>query len=74
MVIMINGQKTEFKEEVLKIPELLEKIKIDSPEMVTVEVNGEIIYKASYPTFIIKDGDSIEFLYFMGGGANGDRI
>lgn len=68
MIITINGKQKEFKEEALKIPELLEKLEVKYPEMVTVEVNGEIIYKASYDTFIIKDKDIIEFLYFMGGG------
>lgn len=74
MILTINGKKTEFPDEALKIPELLKRIDVESPDMVTVEVNGEIIYKSSYPTFIIKDGDSIEFLYFMGGGASGDKI
>jgi len=76
MILTINGKKTEFADETLKIPELLRKIEVDSPDMVTVEVNGEIIYKASYPTFVIKDGDKIEFLYFMGGGSSlkGDKI
>jgi len=36
--------------------------------MVSVEHNGTIIDRKNYGTTVVKDGDTLEFLYFMGGG------
>jgi len=33
-----------------------------------VELNGEILERESFATTPVKDGDEVEFLYFMGGG------
>jgi len=38
------------------------------PEMVTVEFNGEILERERYVETIIHEGDSIEFIYYFGGG------
>ena len=38
------------------------------PEMVSVEYNGEILDRENFDSTAVKDGDEIEFLYFMGGG------
>jgi sulfur carrier protein len=37
--------------------------------MVTVQVNGVIIDRNQFDTTPLKDGDEVEFLYYMGGGA-----
>jgi len=37
--------------------------------MVSVQLNDEFLTKDEYPTITLKDGDQINFLYFMGGGA-----
>jgi hypothetical protein len=36
--------------------------------MVTVQVNGVIIDRNQFDTTPLKDGDEVEFLYYMGGG------
>ena len=38
------------------------------PEMVSVEYNGDILDRDKFEKTQIKEGDEIEFLYFMGGG------
>ena len=38
-------------------------------EYVTVTINDEFITKADVPETEVKDGDVVEFLYYMGGGA-----
>lgn len=38
------------------------------PRMVAVEVNSKMIERDDYGTIQLKDGDELEFLYFMGGG------
>ena len=39
------------------------------PAHVVVELNEEIIQKSHYEDTILKDGDVVEILSFMGGGA-----
>ena len=39
------------------------------PEMVTVELNGDIVDRENFDSTFIKSDDKLEFLYFMGGGS-----
>lgn len=68
MNIKINGEKEELTQESVSITELLTLKKVDMPEMVSVEYNGEILNRENFDSTAVKDGDEIEFLYFMGGG------
>ena len=68
MKLTINGDKEELQQGKLTITELLTVKKVDMPEMVSVELNGEILDRDAFTTTAVKDGDEIEFLYFMGGG------
>ena len=43
------------------------------PQMVSVELNGTLLTRASLADTPVKEGDQIEFLYFMGGGCHGHR-
>ena len=65
MHIKINGKDEEIQASC--ISELLQSKDIE-PRMVSVELNSTVIERAAYPTTKIKDGDTIEFLFFMGGG------
>lgn len=66
ITIYLNGKK-EVVENGLTVLALLEIKKI-RPEVVTVELNEKILEKDAYKTTIIKDGDRLEFVYYMGGG------
>lgn len=39
-----------------------------------VECNEEIIHKEDYKTYILKDGDIIEIVQFMGGGCGTSQM
>ena len=39
-----------------------------NPVRVVVELNGDIVPRASYTDTILRDGDSVEIVCFMGGG------
>ena len=39
------------------------------PVQVVVELNEEIIKRDTYDTTVLKDGDVVEILQFMGGGS-----
>ena len=41
---------------------------VEQPDMVSVQINGEFIERENFATTEIKDGDTVDFLYFMGGG------
>lgn len=66
MKLSING-KIEEAADGINISKLLELKKI-RPEVVTVELNGEIINRAKFGENALKDGDKLEFVYYMGGG------
>ena len=67
MEITLNGEK-KVLESSLTITELLQAEKVESPEMVSVEYNEEILTRDLFDTTAVNEGDQIEFLYFMGGG------
>jgi len=67
MIISVAGEKKEYKEG-LTLLELLEAEKVDMPEYVTVSINDEFVESEAKETTVLKEGDNVEFLYFMGGG------
>jgi thiamine biosynthesis protein ThiS len=38
------------------------------PRRVAVEVNREIVARATYTTTVLNDGDTVEIIHFVGGG------
>ena len=59
MFITVAGEKKEVKDG-LTLPELIAQENVEMPEYVTVSINEE--------STVLKEGDNVEFLYFMGGG------
>ncbi|MEJ5351145.1 MAG: sulfur carrier protein ThiS [Melioribacteraceae bacterium] len=72
MELTINGQSENIEKDSLTIIELLKIKNVEMPEMVSVELNGEIVDRNDYDKITLKDKDTIEFLYFMGGGCHGN--
>lgn len=69
MNITINGKETSVPENPERsIESLLEELDVSQRLYVTVELNGDILDRSDFETTPVKDGDVIEFLYFMGGG------
>jgi len=71
MKLTINGKEAEAPDAV-SVSALLAHQKVKMPDLVTVEVNGEILDRSAFDTTSLRENDRVEFLYFMGGGANGD--
>lgn len=67
MFITVAGEKKEYKDG-LTLPELIAAENVDMPEYVTVSINEEFVETEKKESTVLKDGDVIEFLYFMGGG------
>ncbi len=68
MKLTINGEAKELRDG-LSITELLVVENVEMPEMVSVQLNDEFLKQDEYAATIVKEGDDINFLYFMGGGA-----
>jgi len=66
MQIKVNGKKEELQGTTLT--DLL-KAKNIEPQMVTIELNGKMVERAQRDQTPLKDGDELELIYFMGGGA-----
>lgn len=67
MKIVVAGVQKEVKDS-LTVSELIELEKVETPEYVTVSVNEEFINSETFDSHVLKEGDEVEFLYFMGGG------
>lgn len=65
MLVKINGKAEEVSGG--SILDLL-KAKSIEPQMVAVEVNDTMLERTHLATTTLKDGDQIEFLFYMGGG------
>jgi len=67
MKITVSGEKKDFADG-LTVAELLTAEKVETPEYVTVSVNDDFVAAEDFGETALKDGDEVEFLYFMGGG------
>jgi len=66
MQLTINGKVENL--EVSTVVDVLKAKDID-PQLVAVEVNTQMIDQENLETTSLKEGDKVEFLFFMGGGA-----
>lgn len=67
MKLVINGKPADINGS-LTVVQLLAQKNVKISEMVSVELNGEILRRSDFEETALKDGDTVEFLYFMGGG------
>jgi sulfur carrier protein len=65
MQLRINGKSEEFSGGT--VLDLLNTKKIE-PQMVAVEVNDSMVEREQLGTTQLKEGDRLEFLFYMGGG------
>ncbi|MGE5553102.1 MAG: sulfur carrier protein ThiS [Betaproteobacteria bacterium] len=70
--ITVNNRKREVAEETTLqqlVAEYLAELRL-GPEMVSVALNGTIIPREELAQRRLAEGDVVEYLMFMGGGAN----
>ena len=70
MKIKVNGEEKHL-EKAVSISELLAIQEVKMVEMVSVELNGEILERDDFEKTLVQEKDEIELLYFMGGGSGG---
>jgi thiamine biosynthesis protein ThiS len=66
MKISVNGMVTESPER-STVSDLLRQLAIQS-DQAAVELNLTILERADYGKTILKDGDKLEIIRFVGGG------
>ena len=67
MQVVVNGSTEQLPDSALTIAELLKINGVESPDMVSVQLNGEFIDRQEYGNKPVTDQDEVDFLYFMGG-------
>lgn len=67
MTITVAGNKKEVSDN-LTVAQLIVDENVETPEYVTVTINDEFVKSGTFEETTLKDGDVVEFLYFMGGG------
>ena len=66
--IIVNGEVQEVQLP-LTLTELIKQNDVQQPEMVSVQVNEDFADRSEWDGIQIKEGDTVDFLYFMGGGS-----
>ena len=67
MNITLNNRPESFEQSDLTINQLLE-LKKFTFKMLVIKVNGELVKKDEYDSFLIKDGDDVNVLHLISGG------
>ena len=65
--IIVNGEAQEVQLP-LNLTELIKQNDVQQPDMVSVQVNDDFVDRTEWDGLQIKEGDVVDFLYFMGGG------
>jgi sulfur carrier protein len=65
--ITVNGEVQEVQPGI-SLTELIKQNNVEQPEMVSVQVNDDFVDRSEWDALEIKEGDVVDFLYFMGGG------
>ena len=66
--ITVNGEAQEVQLPI-SLTDLIKYNNVEQPEMVSVQVNDDFVDRTEWDGLQIKEGDVVDFLYFMGGGA-----
>jgi sulfur carrier protein len=68
MNLVINGKEINITDG-LTVNQLLVQENVQMPDMVSIELNGQILKRTKFEQTSLKNNDKVEFLYFMGGGS-----
>ena len=66
VAFMLNGKHVEYPKE-LTVTQLLADKSLKA-QMVVVEINGAIVARASFDEVVLRSGDEVEIVHFVGGG------
>ena len=64
--LQVNGERREFDRD-LTVSELLEELEVGAPA-IAVEVNKDVVPRSEHGACVLRDGDRVEIVTFVGGG------
>ena len=67
MNIRLNGETREFSDG-LTVEALVATLALE-PTRVAIEVNRSVVRRSQWTSTILHDGDQVEIVHFVGGGA-----
>jgi sulfur carrier protein len=67
-ILKVNGKEQELND-TLSVSGLIKLNNVSQPDMVSIQLNGNFVIRENYESTLLKEGDEIDFLYFMGGGS-----
>lgn len=67
MKIVVAGESKEVAE-TITVEQLIVQENVETPEYVTVSINDDFVDRTDFSSRVLREGDNVEFLYFMGGG------
>jgi thiamine biosynthesis protein ThiS len=69
--VQVNGEIRELPEE-LTLSELVNQLAL-APERLAIELNREVVRRARWAETVMRDGDQVEIVHFVGGGSGEKR-
>ena len=67
MKLRINGEIKEFQNS-LKLSELLYSLDL-KPNGIAIELNKEVVLREKWANVLLREGDAVEIVHFVGGGS-----
>ena len=67
MTVVVNGEETQVNNGAMVV-EVITALGLQ-PERVAVEVNHKIVRRADWTSTALGEGDRVEIVHFVGGGA-----
>ncbi|KJD43399.1 sulfur carrier protein ThiS [Paenibacillus terrae] len=67
MKLTINGQNMTFSNRIIHVDQLLKELDL-KVKTVVVELNRHILTREDHDEAVLKDGDRLEIVHFVGGG------
>ncbi len=72
MRLYVNSELREFPDSI-SLQTLVELLKL-GPERVAVELNGLVVPRSEWQARLLADGDRVEIVHFVGGGASDPHL
>lgn len=70
MQITVGGSQKNYPDR-LSLLDLAEEEQLENPIYATAVVNDDYVRYDDFASVLLSEGDTVEFVYFMGGGSDG---
>jgi thiamine biosynthesis protein ThiS len=69
LLVEVNGESRDVSASIT-LAEFVEQLAL-APERLAVELNRQVVRRAHWPQTILREGDRLEIVHFVGGGREG---